>query len=124
MNDGAITFSTELDNKELEKQLSGLTRKIDRLNDKINQKQAERSPLAEQSRQLVAQLDAAKARLEYMRSGEQFFTSDHIAEQAASVKTMQGDWDRIEAKVDKYDSAISSATIALNRNKRKSRSRR
>ena len=54
MNAGSITFSTELDNKELEGQLSGLKKKIFRLEDEINQKQAARAPLADQSQQLAS----------------------------------------------------------------------
>lgn len=119
MNDGAIVFSTELDNKELEKQLNSLTRKIDSIQDRINQKQAERSPLAEQSKQIAAQLDAAKARLEYMQSGEKFFSSFSIQDQEAVISGLQKEWDGVQTKVERYDDAINRATIELNRNKEK-----
>ncbi len=119
MADGSITFSTNLDNSQLEKQLQSLKKKITSIEDKISQKQAERSPLAEQSKQLAATLDAAKARLEYMKSGQEFFTSGQITTQALAVKETEKSWGAVQSKVERYDTAINSATLELERNKEK-----
>ncbi|BAK99017.1 hypothetical protein OBV_18190 [Oscillibacter valericigenes Sjm18-20] len=117
MADGSIIFSTALDNKELEKQYQSLAKKIDRINEKIMQNQAERAPLAGQSKQIAAELDAAKARLEYMKSGQEFFTSSQIEAQATAAKETEKSWGTTQAKVERYDAAINSATIELDRSK-------
>lgn len=119
MNDGSIVFSTALDNKQLEKQLGSITKKIESIQDKIDQKRAEQAPLAQQSSRLAAQLDAAKAQLEYMQSGEKFFSSFAIEQQENAVRATQKEWDSIQGRVDKYDEAIRRATIELDRNKQK-----
>ena len=65
MSDAAITFSTELDNKALEKQLAGLKKKIQSLEDQIDNDRKMRMPLVEQSKQLQVELDLAKAKPYY-----------------------------------------------------------
>ena len=117
MSDGAIVFSTALDNSQLEKQLNSLSKKISAIEDKIAQKQAERAPLAEQSAALAAQLDAAKARLEYMKSAQETFSSAAIAQQEETVNALQTKWNAIQTQVERYDAVIKNATIELDRNK-------
>lgn len=117
MNAGDITFSTALDNSELEKQLNNLDKKIQAQTNKLNQKQAERAPLASQSEQLAADLDAAKARLDYMKSGQEFFPADSITQQEVALKGTQKEWDTVQSKVDRYDTAIANASTELERNK-------
>ena len=119
MNAGSITFSTELDNKELESQLSSLKKKITRQEDEVNRKQAARAPLADQSQQLAADLDAAKARLEYMKSQQSAIAPESIAQQAGTVSALQGQWNTTQSQVERYDAAISKATTELNYNKEK-----
>ena len=118
MPDGSITFSTALDNAELEKQLSSLTKKVDTLNDKINQKQAERMPLADQAAQLGVQLDIAKAKLYEMQNASTgAFSSGKIKEQQLHVNGLQTEWDGVQGRVERYDVDIQKATIELDRNK-------
>lgn len=118
MNAGSITFSTALDNKELEKQLSGLTRKISTLEDKIGKNQAIKLPLVEQSKQLSAQLDAAAAKLYEMQAASKgTFSSEQIKEQKTHVSGLQSEWNRVQSKVESYDTAINNSTIELNRAK-------
>ena len=119
MNAGSITFSTELDNKELESQLSSLKKKITRQEDEVNRKQAARAPLADQSQQLAADLDAAKARLEYMKSQQSAIAPESIAQQAGTVSALQGQWNTTQSQVERYDAAISKATTEPNYNKEK-----
>lgn len=119
MADGSITFSTALDNGQLEKQLQSLSKRIGSIEDKISQKQAERAPLAEQSKQLAADLDAAKARLEYMKSGQEFFTGAQVKTQTEAIKGMESDWSNVQGRVERYDAAISNATLELERSKEK-----
>lgn len=119
MADGSITFSTALDNGQLEKQLQSLSKRIGSIEDKISQKQAERAPLAEQSKQLAADLDAAKARLEYMKSGQEFFTGAQVKTQTEAIKGMESDWSNVQGRVERYDTAINNATLELDRSKEK-----
>jgi len=113
MNAGSITISTELDNKELETQYAATIKKIRTLTDKINTTQAKRSPAADQSAAIAAELDAAKAQLDYMKSGQEFFTAGAIQQQEVSVKSIQKDWDKAQTSVEKYDAQIASASTEL-----------
>ena len=112
-------FSTELDNKELEKQLVHTKKKIASLEESISQKKAERSPLVEQSNQIAANLDRAKERLAYMQSGKEFFTDSAIKSQQQTIKETQTEWDSLQKKVDGYDRQIQNATEKMNRQKDK-----
>lgn len=117
MADGSITFSTGLDNAQLEKQLQSLKKKISSIEGQISQKQAEKMPLVKQSAELAANLDAAKSRLEYMQSGKEFFPTASVQEQAAAVKSIESDWNKAQGRVERYDAAISNANIKLDRQK-------
>lgn len=54
MADGSITFSTELDNKELEKQYQQLKKKIEKLEETVGQKKQKQSPLIDEAKSLSA----------------------------------------------------------------------
>lgn len=114
-SDGSIIISTHLDNQELERELNRLTRKIEAIEERITQRQAERMPLAEQSAQLAANLDEAKARLDQMRNGPEYFSRNSIRDQEAIVRQLQTEWDRIQGRVERYDTSIQNATLELNR---------
>ncbi len=119
MSDGTITFKTALDNKQLERQLNSVAKKIESIEDRIRQKQAERAALAQESAVLAARLDEAKARLAYMESGKEFFFRSQIKAQQAEVNQLQRQWDAVQARVERYDMAIQNATYELERNKEK-----
>lgn len=118
MADGTITFSTALDNKELEKQLNGLTRKISTLEDKLSQKRSERTPMEEQAQRLGVQLDIAKAKLyEMQNASSDAFSPDLIREQQIRVNGLQSEWNGVQGTVERYDVAIRQAEIELDRNR-------
>lgn len=119
MSDGTITFKTALDNKQLERQLNSVAKKIESIEDRIRQKQAERAALAQESAVLAARLDEAKARLAYMESGKEFFFRSQIKAQQAEVNQLQRQWNAVQARVERYDMAIQNATYELERNKEK-----
>ena len=52
--DGSVVFSVDLDDKDAQKELNKLVKKIDTLNDKIYQKQQDKMPLAKQSAEIAA----------------------------------------------------------------------
>ena len=62
--DGSIVIDVDLDNKKAQQELNKLNKKIESLNDQIYIKQQQQMPLIEQSKQLGAELDAAKAKHE------------------------------------------------------------
>ena len=112
--DGPVVIDVDLDNKKAQQELNKLNKKIESLNDQIYIKQQQQMPLIEQSRQLGAELDAAKAKLESMKSGGEFFTSSSINQQAEKVKQLQKEWDAVQKKVESYDASIEKSNIALN----------
>lgn len=117
--DGSVVFSVNLDDKDAQKELNKLVKKIDTLNDKIYQKQQEKIPLAKQSAEIAENLDAAKATLDSMHSGKEFFTADSIKTQEGTVKSLQKEYDAVTAKVEKMDASIQSDTANLNKMKEK-----
>jgi hypothetical protein len=117
--DGSVVFSVDLDDKDAQKELNKLVKKIDTLNDKISQKQQDKMPLAKQSAEIAANLDAAKATLDSMHSGKEFFTADSIKAQESTVKSLQKEYDAVTAKVEKMDASIQSDTANLDKMKTK-----
>lgn len=117
MADGSITFSTELDNKEFEKQLSRLNADVKKKTEKLTQMKGERLPLEEQSAQVAVNLDRAKELLAHMNSGDEFFPKESIKEQAQSVAQLQKEWDAIQTKVESYDTKIRNGEADLARTK-------
>lgn len=117
--DGSVVFSVDLDDKDAQKELNKLVKKIDTLNDKIYQKQQDKMPLAKQSAEIAANLDAAKATLNSMHSGKEFFTADSIKAQESTVKSLQKEYDAVTAKVEKMDASIQSDTANLDKMKTK-----
>lgn len=119
MPDGSITFKTALDNSVLEKDLAAAKRKIQSLNDTIATKKAERLPILNQLGELGTAVDAAKAKLAEMQSGETFASQSAIAEQAEEVKRLENELDAAERKATQYESAINRANIQLDLAKEK-----
>lgn len=115
--DGSVVFNAKLDDKDAQKELNKLVKKIDTLNDKIYQKQQQKMPLAKQSEELAASLDQAKATLESMRNGNEFFTADSVKEQERTVKSLQREYDSVTSKVEKMDAAIRADTRSLDKMK-------
>lgn len=117
--DGTIIIKTDIDDKAAQTELNQLTKKIDALNEKINDKKQRQMPLVEQSAQLAASLDRAKATLAEMQSGNVFYTDAAVKEQEATVKRLQKEFDTVAAKVEKMGDAISSDTSKLEKMREK-----
>ncbi len=113
--DGSVVINTKLDAKNAQKELTALEKKIDALNEKISDKKQEQMPLVEQSKQIAANLDAAKAQLDQMRNGDGFYTTGAIKEQEQTVKTLQKEWDSVQTKVERMDTSIARDTRSLER---------
>lgn len=111
--DGSIIFSVELDDKKANQELNRLNRKIQSLNEKIYASRQERLPLVAQAEELVVRLDAAKAKLEEMRTASA--PKSQIKEQEETVRAMQTQWNNVQRQVERYDTAIQRATAELDR---------
>lgn len=111
--DGKIVFNTGVNMQGLEKDLKKAEREVESAMKKVNSVEAKRMPLVEQSKQLGAALDAAKAKLEQMKSGNEFFTKDAISDQAARVKELQKEFDTTDKRVEKLDMDLASANAQL-----------
>lgn len=115
MADGSVIIKADVDDKQAQTELNRLTKKIDALNEKISDKKQEQMPLVEQSKQLGAILDDAKAKLDYMKGGDAFFTSSSIKDQEQTVASLQKEWDGVQKKVEAMDASIAKDTRSLDR---------
>lgn len=111
--DGSVVIEAKLDPDEAEKELSKLESKIEKLQDTLNQKKTKHSALAEEARQIGIEYDNARKKLEYMQSGDSFFTKDHIQEQAQLVKDLETQWDKARQSADKLNTEIYDGTQEL-----------
>lgn len=71
-------------------------------------------PLVEQSKQLGAILDDAKAKLDYMKSGDAFFTSSSIKDQERTVASLQKEWDGVQKRLRPWMRPLEKIPEALN----------
>ena len=115
MADGSIIIKTDIDDKQAQTELNRLTKKIDALNEKISDKKQQAIPLVEQSKQIAANLDEAKAKLSHMKSGNEFFTSSAIKDQEQTVATLQKEWNGVQKRVETMDASIGKDTRSLER---------
>ena len=117
--DGSVIIKADIDDKQAQRELNALTKKIDTLQEKLNSKKAKRDTLFNQANNLGAQLDEAKAKLAQMKGGGEFFTSDAIKQQETSVASMEKEWNAMNDKLDKQNAAISEGEAELDRMKAK-----
>lgn len=119
MADGSVVVEVNVDDKQAQKQLNSITQKIERISEKLKEQNTGKTELVNQSAQLGAQLDAAKAKLEYMKSGQEFFTSDSILGQEKIVSALQKEFDAAADKLDKANEKIRETERRLNAAKEK-----
>lgn len=117
--DGSIVIETDLDDKQAQKELNNLGRKIDSLQNKLMQKQGKQNILAEEARQIGIEYDNARRKLEEMQSGTTFYTSDHIKQQQTDVSALEKEWDKVRQAADKLQTEIYDGTQELGRMKTK-----
>lgn len=113
--DGSIVFEANIDAKDLNRQLTKLAGDIKKKTEALNQLKADRAPIAEQTAQVAANLDKAKATLAYMQSGKEWFPTQSIKDQESVIKTMQKEFDALDAKLESYDAKIKKGETALKR---------
>lgn len=117
--DGSVIIKAEIDDKQAQKELNALEKKIEALQEKLTNKKSARDTLFNQANNLGAQLDEAKAKLAQMKGGGEFFTSDAIKQQEAAVASMEKEWNAMNDKLDKQNAAIREGEAELARMKAK-----
>ena len=117
--DGSVIIKADIDDKQAQKELNALEKKIEALQEKLTNKKSARDTLFNQANNLGAQLDEAKAKLEQMKGGGEFFTSDAIKQQEAAVASMEKEWNAMNDKLDKQNAAIREGEAELDRMKAK-----
>ena len=115
--DGSIVIETVIDDKDAQKELTRLSKRIDTLQEKISQKQGKKNALAEEARQIGIEYDNARKKLEQMTSGDAFYTSDHIKQQRAEVSSLEKQWDKVRQSADKLQVELHDGTQEINRMK-------
>lgn len=139
--DGSITFYTGLDNKKLEKQLAGLSRKIERKAQDISRLTQKRDVIKGNSLFDGSVLDAEKAKLQEIRDrladvramakdrslgvmqreeAKELIPSlrEELADQRSRVSGLQSEWNKLQSAAERYDARIAEATAELERQKR------
>lgn len=119
MSDGSVVVEVNVDDKQAQKELNSITQKIERISEKLKEQNTGKTEIVNQSAQLGAQLDVAKAKLEYMKSGKEFFTSDSILGQEKNVSALQKEFDAAADKLDKANEKIRETKRRLNAAKEK-----
>lgn len=113
--DGSIIIDVNLDDKQAQQELNRLNKRIQSLADQISNKEKMKLPLVEQSRELSAELDAAKVKLQSLQSAGNYSASaEQIADQKERVRLLQAEWNKVQGKVERYDESIQKATVELN----------
>lgn len=135
MSDGKIVFSTRIDNSQVEKDLKNIQKKIKQSEEVISKAEASKLPLTKQAEELGVALDAAKAKAEslkatqksisaamqpgvdpsaYIDSASQKSSVDAaVKAQDKQVAALQKQWDRVNGKIDSYDTKIKDATSSI-----------
>lgn len=119
MSDGSVVVEVNVDDKQAQKELNSITQKIERISEKLKEQNTGKTEIVNQSAQLGAQLDVAKAKLEYMKNGQEFFTSDSILGQEKNVSALQKEFDAAADKLDKANEKIRETERRLNAAKEK-----
>lgn len=140
MTDGHVTFSTALDNEQLEKDLSGLTKKIEKQERKVADLSAKRDKAKEKGLFDGAVLDAEKAKLQEIKnrlaeiramakdkgySVEQRenyaaqipMVQQELKDQQTRVNALQSEWNKTQNAVDRYTAKLEEAEGILDRQK-------
>ena len=134
MADGSITFSTQIDNAEAQKELEKIERQIEKLKKDLAKSESAKLPLVKQADELGVKLDAAKAKLADLQSQQQTVSQAlsggdpqayidayaqkptidaAVIEQQKQVDGLQKKWDSVNLKIDNYNLKINQANSAI-----------
>lgn len=115
--DGSVIIKADIDDKQAQRELNALTKKIDALQEKLNSKKAKRNSFANDFNDLGAQLDVAKAKLDQMKNSGEFFPNSAIKQQEETVASIQKRFDKMDEKLKSQDESIKDSADNLGRMK-------
>lgn len=131
MPDGRITFSTDLDNKGLEKKLDGLTKKIESSEKELFDKKEQQSSIktelesaskeAKKTEKSIADLNAQISEMESIRDNFGIKNPVGLSEAQASLKEQEAiltsqnrEVERLDARYTKITDSVRKSTDSLN----------
>lgn len=117
--DGSVIIKADIDDKQAQKELNALEKKIEAMQEKLTNKKSARDTLFNQANNLGAQLEGALRELDRMKGGGEFFTSDAIKQQEDAVASMEKEWNAMNDKLDKQNASIREGEAELDRMKAK-----
>lgn len=138
MPDGSIVFDTKIDNRSAEKDLKQLERKIAGLMKSASETKIKRNSAFEQMQEYGVELDAAKEKLESLRTEQSAVTAalqpgaspgsyidaysrnqtlgQELQAEQSAVDALQKKFDKVYDKVDQYDAKLKETETALQKN--------
>ena len=116
--DGYITYRTNLDNSQLQKDLDNAYKDIERIEKQIDTDEKKRLPMADKVVELGVQLDKAKAKLDGLKSSLAYQAGDpgtakNIAKMQDVVDRLQLKYDAAATKLERADAAAASMRAEL-----------
>ena len=116
-DEGSIAIGVNLNDKQAQRELARLERKIVSLQDKLTRAETERAPIDVQAQNLAARLDAATEKLRQMEAAGT--SGNDLAEQKDLVRSLAAGYKQIDQILVRYDNTIKkiNADIAWESNK-------
>ena len=116
MPDGSIVFSTELDNKELNRQLQKSKKEIEKLGQTIEEQEAKKSPLVQQAQELERRVKSA--RLEAQKYAAQWESGVAGADKSQSeaistAQQLEMQHAKLVSQIDMIDAKLTPAYAKL-----------
>lgn len=116
MADGSVIIKVDADEKAAVKKLQQVEREIDKLREKLNEKQSGRSALVQESERLQAQISRLRqqAKAENMKwQGGDAAAGQRESELLAKIPALKKKMEEVNLEIDKYDQKISEITGKL-----------
>ncbi len=120
MNDGSITFSTNLDNSKLEKQLAKTQKEIEKLEQSTKSQEVQKAPLVQQAQELEQNMKAARIEVEKygMQWREGVAGADkNQSEAIIRAQELESQHAKIVTQIDKEDKKLIPAYEKLDKMK-------
>ena len=142
MADGSVTFSTALDNKQLEKELASLTKKIEKDERTVAELQEKLDQTKKSSVLSAAELDAEKAKLQELKAqlteikavaadkslgpgvreeakAQLPDAKEELSDQRERVRLLQAEYNKLYGDVKRYETKLSQTAARLDENKQR-----
>lgn len=106
MPDGKITFDTTLDNKQLEKKLHSVKKKIEKATETRATAESKKLPLLNEAKELGARLEDARRKLDALNGSAD---KSAISSQKEEIALLQSSWNSVNAQIERYDAKIAES---------------